>query len=116
MIFLLHGNSFSFFLLWEGISLPDMENPRSIFGVSGKYTGVGSGSSISEGFVTISSVRFGLFTPGVKTVNKIQIHCWCAPKDLPLWGIVRKESLQTYRCQSSGCSSSSSSSSSSSRV
>jgi hypothetical protein len=54
-------NLFSFYIL--GGDLPCRHGAAALFLVSlAQHTGVSSGSSTGEGFVTISSVSFGLFT------------------------------------------------------
>jgi hypothetical protein len=64
---------FPFFRL--GGDLPCRHGEAALFLVSlAQHTGVSSGSSTAEGFDTISSVSFGLFTPEGITVNKIQMH------------------------------------------
>jgi hypothetical protein len=68
MILSLHGILYSFFIF--GGDLPCRHGEAELFLVSlAKHTGVSSGSSTMEGFVTISSVSFGLFTPEGITVK-----------------------------------------------
>jgi hypothetical protein len=64
-----------YFLIFRlGGDLPCRHGEAAFLLVSlAQHTAVSSGSSTAEGFVTISSVSFGLFTPEGITVNKF-IH------------------------------------------